>query len=140
MLWEMPPIHGQGKFVYGKQCSITNPIINTRCGDVILGNDVAIGQNCMLITGSEDYTLTGLERLKSHSSEKRDIIIEDGVTINADCNINGGVRIGKNSVIGMGSNVTHDIPPNVYAWGEPARVRFKLEVINELDRKSQPAS
>ena len=37
------------------------------------------------------------------------------------CPIFNGVRIGHDSVIAAGSVVTHDIPPNVIAGGNPAR-------------------
>lgn len=43
-----------------------------------------------------------------------------------------GVTVGDNSVIGAGSVVTKDIPPNVIAVGNPARV---LREINEHDRE-----
>ena len=42
-----------------------------------------------------------------------------------------GVTIGKNSIIGAGSIVTTDIPDNVIASGNPARVIKSLNNINE---------
>ncbi len=43
-----------------------------------------------------------------------------------------GVTIGDNSVIGAGSVVTKDIPPNVIAVGNPCRV---LREINDYDKE-----
>jgi galactoside O-acetyltransferase len=43
-----------------------------------------------------------------------------------------GITIGKNCVIGSGSVVTKDIPPNVVAVGNPCRV---LGNIGEHDKK-----
>ena len=43
-----------------------------------------------------------------------------------------GITIGDNSVIGAGSVVTHDIPENVIAVGNPCRV---LRNINERDKE-----
>lgn len=43
-----------------------------------------------------------------------------------------GVTIGDNSVIGVGSVVTRDIPANVVAYGNPCRVARE---INEHDRE-----
>jgi maltose O-acetyltransferase len=39
------------------------------------------------------------------------------------CNVTilSGVRIAENSVIGAGSVVTRDIPPNVFAGGDPCK-------------------
>ncbi|MEK9091742.1 hypothetical protein P2Q71_20900, partial [Escherichia coli] len=45
--------------------------------------------------------------------------------------INPGVTIGDNSVIGAGSIVTKDIPPNVVAAGVPCRV---IREINDRDK------
>ncbi|MBE6543517.1 MAG: sugar O-acetyltransferase [Ruminococcaceae bacterium] len=42
-----------------------------------------------------------------------------------------GVTIGDNTVIGAGSIVTHDIPPNVVAYGSPCKVARQ---ISEHDR------
>lgn len=39
-------------------------------------------------------------------------IIEDGVTINSYAMILGKIVIGENSIIGAGSIVMHDVPPN----------------------------
>ena len=44
-----------------------------------------------------------------------------------------GVTIGDNSVIGAGSVVTRDVPPNVVAAGNPCRV---LREIDEADRET----
>ena len=43
-----------------------------------------------------------------------------------------GVTIGDNTVVGAGSIVTRDLPPNVVAVGNPCRV---LREINEHDRE-----
>ncbi|MEO1051060.1 MAG: hypothetical protein AAFX87_10550 [Bacteroidota bacterium] len=48
--------------------------------------------------------------------------ISSGVSIGMGANVVDGVSIGENSVIGAGSVVTKDIPPNVVAYGSPAKV------------------
>ena len=60
------------------------------------------------------------------------IHIGNGVWICANSTICGGVTIGDNSVIGAGSVVTRDIPPNVFACGVPCKV---IRPITEADRK-----
>lgn len=48
--------------------------------------------------------------------------IEDNVCISPQCSIVGNVRIGQNSIIGIGSVVIKDIPPNSIAAGNPAKI------------------
>ena len=48
--------------------------------------------------------------------------ISEGVTIGMGANVVDGVSIGENSVIGAGSLVVKDVPPNVTAYGVPAKV------------------
>jgi maltose O-acetyltransferase len=50
------------------------------------------------------------------------IVIGNNVWLGGGAIVLAGVTIGENSVIGAGAVVTRDIPPNVVAAGNPARV------------------
>jgi acetyltransferase-like isoleucine patch superfamily enzyme len=50
------------------------------------------------------------------------IEIKDNCFLGINCTILPGVTIGPNAVIGAGSVVTKDVPPNSVACGNPARV------------------
>lgn len=56
------------------------------------------------------------------------VTIGDNVWIGGNCTINPGVTIGNNCVIGSGSVVTHDIPDNSIAVGNPCRVVKSIDV------------
>ena len=61
--------------------------------------------------------------------------IGNDVWIGSRCLIKGGVTIGDGAVVGMGSVVTHDIPPYEIWAGNPARCirkRFDDEAIAKL--------
>jgi maltose O-acetyltransferase len=84
---------------------------------------VTIGRHCLL--GHYTFILDNNE----HGIAQRDVmppsapvIVEDHVWICAHVVILSGVRIGHHSVIGAGSVVTQNIPPNSVAMGNPARV------------------
>jgi maltose O-acetyltransferase len=50
------------------------------------------------------------------------ITIGDNTWLGGGVIVCAGVTIGENSVIGAGSVVTRDIPPRVFAAGNPCRV------------------
>lgn len=49
-------------------------------------------------------------------------IIEDGVQITAGAYVIGGIKVGKNSVIGANATVTKDVPENSVVVGNPAYI------------------
>ena len=59
------------------------------------------------------------------------ITVGSNVWMGGCVTVNGGVTIGDNVVIGSGSVVTHDIPSNVIAAGNPCRV---LRPLTDADR------
>ncbi|MBE6636929.1 MAG: sugar O-acetyltransferase [Ruminococcaceae bacterium] len=54
------------------------------------------------------------------------VTIGDDVWIGTGAIILPGITIGSGSIIGAGSVVTHDIPPNVLAFGVPCRVAREI--------------
>jgi acetyltransferase-like isoleucine patch superfamily enzyme len=55
------------------------------------------------------------------------VIIEENVWIGGQVTLLPGVRIGRNSVVGIHSVVMSDIPADVVAAGNPARVVRRLD-------------
>lgn len=54
------------------------------------------------------------------------VIIKDNVWIGMNATVIRGVTIGENSVVGAGSVVTKDVPPNVVVAGNPATITKDL--------------
>ncbi|MCP8320284.1 MAG: N-acetyltransferase, partial [archaeon] len=61
-------------------------------------------------------------------------IVEDRAVIGAGSVIKAGVRIGKNSVVAMGSVVTKDVLPDTVVMGTPAKPVYSR---NEYDKKRE---
>lgn len=57
-----------------------------------------------------------------HAQSKGPITIEDDVWIACRAIILSGVRIGRGAIVGAGSVVTKDVPPNTVVAGNPAHV------------------
>lgn len=74
-----------------------------------------------------------LEFLLQHPSERKitskgPVVIEDDVWIADKVTICPGVHIGKGSVLGANSVVTHDVPPYTLVAGSPARIIKQFKV------------
>jgi maltose O-acetyltransferase len=93
-----------------------------------IGRDVGIGPRCCLTTITHE--IGGAEQ-RCGSSQYRDIEIGDGCWIGANVTITAGVTIGPGCVVGAGSVVRRDLPANVLAMGNPARVLQALPVAEQ---------
>ncbi len=56
----------------------------------------------------------------------RPVTVCDGVWLGAGVIVLPGVTIGENTVVGAGAVVTRDLPANVVAYGNPARVAREI--------------
>jgi maltose O-acetyltransferase len=94
-------------------------------------SSVKIGAHCLLghYTFVMDNDQHGIVR-RWELPQSDPVVIEDHVWIGSKALILPGVRIGSRAVIGAGSVVTKDIPPQCVAAGNPARV---LRHLTELD-------
>lgn len=86
---------------------------------VTIGSRVLFGPAVQIYTAT--HPLSAAERRKGLESAKP-ITIGSDVWVGGGAIIFPGVNIGDRAVIGAGSVVTRDIPPDVVAAGNPARV------------------
>ncbi|ENY70687.1 acetyltransferase [Aeromonas diversa CDC 2478-85] len=102
---------------------------------VVLGDHVRIAGRAFL-AGYPGHPLEAEARARGEpdrESQVGDIILEDHVWLATGVMVMAGVRIGRGTVVAAGSVVTRDLPPNVVAAGNPARV------IRSLGREDAPA-
>ena len=104
----------------GDNCGFSGTVIVSALS-VKIGNNVRCGANS-LITDTDFHTDD------SRAGVDQEVVIGDNVWIGYGVKVLKGVHIGNNSIIGLGSVVTTDIPANVVAAGNPCRV------IKQLDR------
>ncbi|WP_029202196.1 sugar O-acetyltransferase [Ornithinimicrobium pekingense] len=90
---------------------------------VVIGDDVQIGPNVQLLTPTHPLE-PGPRRDKWEAA--RPIRIGDNVWLGGGVIVLPGVTIGDNTVVGAGAVVTRDLPADVVAVGNPARVVRRL--------------
>jgi maltose O-acetyltransferase len=107
----------------GRRCFINSGATMLDGGTISIGDHVLIGPNTSLFTVGHplDYL-----RRREWETEVAPVVIEDDVWIGGHVVVQPGVRIGARSVIGSGSVVTRDVPPDSVAVGAPARVTRSL--------------
>ena len=91
---------------------------------ITIGDDVQIGPNVQLLTPTHPVE-PGPRRDKWEGAEP--ITIGDNVWLGGGVIVCPGVTIGDNTVVGAGAVVTRDLPANVVAVGNPARVVKTLD-------------
>ena len=89
------------------------------CGKITIGDYVMLGPKVSLYTAN--HPIDPVVR-RYHHDQGLPITIGDNVWIGGNTVVCPGVTIGENTVIGAGSVVTHDIPANVVAAGNPCKV------------------
>jgi UDP-2-acetamido-3-amino-2,3-dideoxy-glucuronate N-acetyltransferase len=104
-------------------CFIENRVVigdnvTLKCGvyvwdEVTIGNNVFVGPNVSFVNDR-------FPRSKQHPDKYQPTVIEDGASLGAGCVILSGLTIGRNAMIGAGSVVTRNVPPNQVWVGNPA--------------------
>lgn len=127
-----PPFHANfgGKHVhFGKNVYANFNFTCVDDTDIFVGDFTMFGPNVTLATAGHPI----LPELRKKAYQyNMPIHIGKNCWLGAGVVVLPGISIGDNSVIGAGSVVTKDVPPNVVAIGNPCRV---LREINDRDRE-----
>lgn len=104
----------------------------------VIGKNTMIDMNAVVGSNAiiKDNVHIGAGAIISGTMEpfsSNPVIIGDNTFIGANSVILEGVTIGNNVIIGAGSVVTKDIPDNVVAFGNPARIK-RLTKANDINQ------
>lgn len=98
--------------------------------EVVIGDNTRIGAHCFIpegvIIGKDVFcgprvTMTNDAYPPSPKEKWQKTVIEDGASIGAAVTILCGITIGSGAMIGCGSVVTKNVPPNEIWAGVPAK-------------------
>ena len=111
----------------GKYCKVSSHTFI--CEGVIVEDQVFIGHGVMFINDKYPRATTPDGDLQTETDWRVEpTVIKKGASIGSGATILSNTKIGENAIVGAGSVVTRDVPPNAIVNGNPARV---VRYINE---------
>lgn len=114
----------KGSFI-GKNCKISSH--SFICEGVHIEDNVFVGHNVTFINDKFPRATNQDGGLQTEADWKVvETVVKKGASIGSSSTILCGVVIGENALVGAGSVVTKDIPPNTIVAGNPAREIRKI--------------
>ena len=110
----------------GRRCKISSHTFI--CEGVTIEDQVFIGHNVAFVNDTFPRATTPAGELQTGDDwavEKT--LVKKGASIGSGATILSNVTIGERAIVGAGSVVTRDVPPDVIVIGNPARVLRKLD-------------
>lgn len=108
----------------GARCFANFGLVALDVARITIGDDVQIGPNVQLLTPTHPVEP---EPRRQKWEAAQPITIGDNVWIGGGAIVLPGVSIGANTVVGAGAVVARDLPADVVAVGNPARVVRHLD-------------
>lgn len=110
---------------------------------VTIGDNVLIGPNCSIMTPVHPFRYQDRNIRQREDGSLYDYEYAKPITIKENCwlaanvTVCGGVTINEGCVIGAGSVVTRDIPPNSLAAGNPCKVIRQITEDDAIELKKE---
>jgi acetyltransferase-like isoleucine patch superfamily enzyme len=114
----------------GRRCKISSHTFV--CEGVTIEDFVFVGHNVAFVNDSFPRATTASGELQTSSDwavEKT--LVKKGASIGSGATILSNVTIGERSIVGAGSVVTRDVPPDVIVVGNPARILRAIDSATE---------
>ena len=110
----------------GRRCKISSHTFI--CEGVTIEDHVFIGHNVAFVNDSFPRATTANGELQTGSDWVVErTVVKSGASIGSGATILSNVTIGERSIVGAGSVVTRDVPPDVIVVGNPARILRRID-------------
>jgi len=114
----------------GSNCKVSSHTFV--CEGVTIEDNVFIGHNVTFTNDRYPRAVRADGQIQTEADwECLPTLVKRGASIGSSATILCGLTIGENAMIGAGSVVTKDVPPNAVVAGNPARV-IRATAQNEL--------
>ena len=110
----------------GRNCKIQSHTFI--CEGVTIENNVFVGHNVTFV--NDLYPRSTAEDGQLQTEADWTVIptlVKTGASIGSSATLLVGITVGEKAIVGAGSVVTKDVPPNIIVAGNPARVLRKIQ-------------
>lgn len=105
----------------GPNCKISSHTFI--CEGVTIESGVFVGHGVTFINDRYPRATNAAGQLKSEADwHCQSTLVKRGASIGSGATLLGGITIGENAIVGAGSVVTRDVPPDTVVAGNPARI------------------
>jgi len=109
----------------GKNCKISSHTFI--CEGVTIEDNVFIGHNVTFINDKYPQAIADNGQLQTEDDWTCiPTYVKTGASIGSSATLLCGITVGENAVVGAGSVVTKDVPPNTIVAGNPARILRRI--------------
>jgi len=93
------------------------------CEGVTIESEVFVGHGVTFINDRYPQATNSAGELQTEADWPcQSTVVKRGASIGSGATLLGGITVGENAMIGAGSVVTKDVPPNTTVAGNPARI------------------
>jgi acetyltransferase-like isoleucine patch superfamily enzyme len=122
----------------GRNCKVSSHTFI--CEGVTIEDNVFVGHGVIFINDTYPRATNPKGRLQTEADWKVEpTLVRNGASIGSNSTILSHVTIGENAVVGAGSVVTRDVPPNAIVAGNPARVLRRFSQSPKRLKRKKPS-
>jgi acetyltransferase-like isoleucine patch superfamily enzyme len=105
----------------GDRCKISSHTFI--CEGVTIESEVFIGHGVTFINDRYPRATSAAGQLQTDADWNcQSTLVKRGASIGSGVTLLGGITVGENAIVGAGSVLTKDVPPNTTVAGNPARI------------------
>jgi len=114
----------------GKRCKISSHTFI--CEGVVLEDNVFVGHGVTFINDTYPRATAADGTLQTEADWKvESTVVRTGASIGSGATLLSNISVGENAIVGAGSVVTKDVPPNAIVAGNPAKVLRYIQAKSE---------